>query len=38
MALARLLGVQYNTAWLLKQKPMQTMRERDDSKPLTEPN
>ena len=35
MALARHLGVQYNTAWLLKQKLMQTMRERDDSKPLT---
>ncbi len=35
MALARHLGVSYNTAWLLKQKLMQTMRERDDSKPLS---
>lgn len=37
MALARHLGVSYNTAWLLKQKLMQTMRERDDSKPLSGP-
>ena len=35
MALGRHLGVSYNTAWLLKQKLMQAMRERDDSKPLT---
>lgn len=34
MALARHLGVSYNTAWLVKHKLMQTMRERDDSKPL----
>lgn len=35
MALARHLGVSYNTAWLLKHKIMEAMRERDDSKPLT---
>lgn len=35
MALARQLGVSYNSAWLLKHKLMQAMRERDDSKPLT---
>lgn len=34
MTLARHLGVSYNTAWLLKHKLMQTMRERDDSQPL----
>jgi hypothetical protein len=34
MALARHLGVSYNTAWLVKHKLMQTMRERDDSQPL----
>lgn len=37
MALSRHLGVSYNTAWLVKQKLMQTMRERDDSIPLTGP-
>lgn len=35
LALSRHLGVSYNTAWLVKQKLMQAMRERDDSKPLT---
>jgi hypothetical protein len=35
LALARHLGVSYNTAWLVKHKLMQAMRERDDSKPLT---
>jgi hypothetical protein len=35
MALARHLGVSYNTAWLVKQKLMETMRERADSQPLT---
>jgi transposase-like protein len=35
MALSRHLGVSYNTAWLVKHKLMQTMRERDDSKPLS---
>lgn len=34
MDLKRQLGVSYNTAWLLKHKLMQTMRERDDSQPL----
>lgn len=37
VALSRHLGVSYNTAWLVKQKLMQTMRERDDSKPLSGP-
>lgn len=35
MALSRHLGVAYNTAWLLKQKLMQAMRERDDEKLLS---
>ena len=35
MALKRHLGVSYNTAWLMKQKLMQTMRERDDRQPLS---
>lgn len=35
MALSRHLGVSYNTAWLLKHKLMQAMRERDDGKRLT---
>jgi transposase-like protein len=35
MALARHLGVSYNTAWLVKHKLMQAMRERDDGKPLS---
>ncbi len=34
MELKRQLGVSYNTAWLLKHKLMQAMRERDDSQPL----
>ena len=35
MDLKRQLGVSYNTtAWMLKHKLMQTMRERDDSQPL----
>jgi len=37
LALSRHLGVSYNTAWLVKQKLMQTMRERDDSRPLCGP-
>lgn len=35
MALARHLGVSYNTAWLVKHKLMQAMRERDDRTPLS---
>lgn len=35
LALRRELGVSYNTAWLVKQKIMQAMKERDDSQPLT---
>ena len=35
LALSRHLGVRYPTAWLLKQKLMQTMRERDDIQPLS---
>jgi len=34
VALARHLGVSYNTARLIKHKIMEAMRERDDSKPL----
>ena len=34
MDLKRQLGVSYNTAWMLKHKLMQAMRERDDSQPL----
>ena len=34
LALKRQIGVSYNTAWSLKQKVMQAMKERDDSKPL----
>lgn len=34
LALRRHLGVSYKTAWLVKHKIMQTMRERDDAKPL----
>ncbi len=34
MDLLRQLGVSYNTAWMLKHKLMQAMRERDDSQPL----
>ena len=35
MALRRHLGVAYNTAWLIKHKIMQAMRERDDAQPLS---
>ncbi len=35
LALKRQLGVAYNTAWIMKQKIMQVMKERDDSKPLS---
>ena len=34
LALMRQLGISYNTAWSMKQKIMQVMKERDDSKPL----
>ena len=34
LALKRQTGVSYNTAWSMKQKIMQVMKERDDSKPL----
>lgn len=34
MDLKRQLGVSYNTAWMLKHKLMQAMREREDSQPL----
>jgi transposase-like protein len=34
LALKRDLGVSYNTAWLLKHKIMQAMKERDDGRPL----
>ncbi len=35
MELRRHLGVRYPTAWLIKQKLMQVMRERDDTTPLS---
>ena len=35
LALMRQLGVSYNSAWNMKQKIMQVMKERDDSKPLS---
>lgn len=35
LALKRQLGVSYNTAWGIKQKIMQAMKERDDRKPLS---
>jgi hypothetical protein len=35
LALKRDLGVSYNTAWSMKQKIMQVMKERDDSHPLS---
>ncbi|NOX75503.1 MAG: IS1595 family transposase [Gammaproteobacteria bacterium] len=35
LALARQLGVCYNTAWSIKYKLMQVMKERDDSRPLS---
>jgi transposase-like protein len=34
LALKRQIGVSYNTAWSVKQKIMQAMKERDDGKPL----
>lgn len=34
LALKRQVGVSYNTAWGVKQKIMQAMKERDDRKPL----
>ena len=34
MGLKRQLGVSYNTAWSVKHKLMQAMRELDDSQPL----
>jgi hypothetical protein len=34
LALKRQIGVSYNTAWSIKHKIMQTMKERDDRKPL----
>jgi transposase-like protein len=34
LALKRDLGVSYNTAWSMKQKIMQVMKERDDSQPI----
>ena len=35
LALHRQLGVNYKTAWSIKHKLMQVMKERDDSKPLS---
>ncbi len=35
LALMRQIGVSYNTAWSVKQKIMQAMKERDDRKPLS---
>ena len=35
LALKRDIGVSYNTAWSLKRKIMQAMKERDDRNPLT---
>jgi transposase-like protein len=35
LALKRQVGVSYNTAWSMKQKIMQVMKERDDAKPLS---
>ena len=34
LSLKRQIGVSYNTAWQMKQKIMQVMKERDDNKPL----
>ncbi len=36
LSLKRTIGVSYNTALLMKHKIQQTMKERDDSKPLTD--
>ena len=33
LSLKRELGVSYNTAWSMKQKIMQVMKERDDNAP-----
>jgi hypothetical protein len=35
LALKRQLGVSYNTAWSVKHKVMQAMKERDDKQPLS---
>ena len=35
LSLKRSLGVSYNTAWSMKQKIMQVIKERDDSQPLS---
>jgi len=35
LSLKRQIGMPYNTAWSMKQKIMQVMKERDDSKPLS---
>jgi len=35
LGLKRQIGVSYNTAWSMKHKIMQVMKERDDSKPLS---
>lgn len=35
LALMRHMGVSYNTAWSMKQKIMQVMKEQDDGKPLS---
>jgi transposase-like protein len=35
LALKREVGISYNTAWSMKHKIMQVMKERDDGKPLT---
>jgi len=35
LALKRQVGVSYNTAWRMKHKLMQVMKERDDAKPLS---
>ena len=34
LSLSRQLGVSYNSAWLIKHKLIQAMKERDDSRPL----
>lgn len=35
LSLMRQIGVSHNTAWSMKQKIMQVMKERDDSKPIS---
>ncbi len=37
MELSRQLGINYNSAWLLKHKVLQVMKERDDERPLDGP-